>query len=95
MVVRGASKSAASRHLIARMTDKLREQLKRRLDELELLVLMLDGIEVAHHIVVVALGILTDGRKVVLGLWLGSTENAALCTALLNDLLERGLPLFP
>ena len=91
MVVRGASKSAASRHLIARMTDKLREQLKRRLDELELLVLMLDGIEVAHHTVVVALGILTDGRKVVLGLWLGSTENAALCTALLNDLLERGL----
>src|SRR5208282_4015256 len=91
MVVRGASKSAASRHLIARMTDKLREQLKRRLDELELLVLMLDGIEVAHHTVVVALGILTDGRKVVLGLWLGSTENAALCTALLNDLLGRGI----
>jgi transposase-like protein len=27
----------------------------------------------------------------VLGLWLGSTENAVLCTALLNDLLERGL----
>jgi len=91
MVVRGASKSAASRHLVARMTDQLREQLKRRLDELELLVLMLDGIEVAHRTVVVALGILTDGRKAVLGLWLGSTENAALCTALLNDLLERGL----
>jgi transposase-like protein len=91
MVVRGASKSAASRHLVARMTDKLREQLQRRLDELDLVVLMLDGIEVAHRTVVVALGILTDGRKVVLGLWLGSTENATLCTALLNDLLERGL----
>jgi hypothetical protein len=49
VVVRGASKSAASRHLIARMTDQLRAQLKRRLDELELLVLMLDGIEIAHH----------------------------------------------
>jgi putative transposase len=90
-VVRGASKSAASRHLVARMTEKLHEQLKRRLEELELLVLMLDGIEIAQHTVVVARGVLADGRKAVLGLWLGSTENAALCTALLNDLLERGL----
>jgi putative transposase len=88
---RGTSKSAASRHLIARMTDKLREQLSRRLDDLDLLVLMLDGVEIARRTVVVALGILTDGRKVVLGLWQGSTENAALCTALLQNLLERGL----
>jgi transposase-like protein len=91
LVARGASKSAASRHLIARMTDQLRKQLARRLNELELLVLMVDGIEIAHRTVVVALGILADGRKAVLGLWLGSTENAALCTSLLNDLLERGL----
>lgn len=88
---RGASKSAASRHLIARMSVKLREQLGRRLDQLNLLALMVDGIEIAHRTVVVALGVLADGRKVVLGLWLGSTENAALCTSLLNDLLERGL----
>ena len=87
---RAASKSAASRHLMARMSGQLREQLGRRLDQLDLLVLMVDGIEIAHRTVVVALGILADGRKVVLGLWLGSTENAALCTSLLNDLLERG-----
>ena len=91
ITARGASKSAASRHLIGRMSAKLREQLSRRLDQLDLLVLMVDGIEIAHRTVVVALGILADGRKVVLGLWLGSTENSALCTSLLNDLLERGL----
>src|ERR1700719_1773081 len=91
VAVRGTSKTTASRHLIARMTDKLREQLTRRLDDLDLLVLMLDGVEVARRTVVVALGILADGRKVVLGLWLGSTENAALSTALLQNLLERGL----
>jgi putative transposase len=73
------------------MTAKLREQLRRRLDDLDLLGLMVDGIEVAHRTVVVALGILADGRKVVLGLGRGSTENAVLCTALLNDLRERGL----
>jgi putative transposase len=93
VAARGTSKSAASRHLIARMTDKLREQLTRRLDDLDLLVLMLDGVEVARRTVVVALGVLADGRKVVLGLWLGSTENAALSTALLQNLLERGLKL--
>ncbi len=91
VAARGTSKSAASRHLITRMTDKLREQLTRRLDDLDLLVLMLDGVEIARHTVVVALGILADGRKLVLGLWLGSTENAALSTALLQNLLERGL----
>jgi len=91
IIARGASKSAASRHLIARMSGKLRAQLTRRLEQLDLLVLMVDGIEIARRTVVVALGILCDGRKVVLGLWQGSTENAALCTSLLNDLLERGL----
>ena len=50
-----------------------------------------DGVVIARRTVVVALGILADGRKVVLGLWQGSTENAALCTALLQNLLERGL----
>ena len=93
VAARGTSKSAASRHLIPGMTDKLREQLTRRLDDLDLLVLMLDGVEVARRTVVVALGVLADGRKVVLGLWLGSTENAALATALLQNLLARGLTL--
>jgi putative transposase len=91
ILVRGASKSAASRHLVGRMTERMRSFLTRGLDELDLLVLMLDGLQIARHTVVVALGILSDGRKVVLGLWQGSTENAALCTSLLQDLLERGL----
>jgi putative transposase len=63
IIARGASKSAASRHVVARMSDQLREQLKRRLDDLDLLVLMVDGIEVARRTVVVALGILPDGRS--------------------------------
>jgi transposase-like protein len=91
VMTRGASKSAASRHLVARMTDKMRSFLSRRLDEVDPLVLMLDGLQIARHTVVVALGILSDGGKVVLGLWQGSSENAALCTSLLQDLLERGL----
>ena len=52
---------------------------------------MLDGIELKGRCCVVALGITTDGVKLPLGLWEGSTENATVATALLSDLVERGL----
>jgi transposase-like protein len=90
---RGTSKSAASRHLVERMGSKLRAYLSRRLEDVKLVALMIDGIEVARHTVVVALGIAEDGTKAPLGLWQGSTENAALCTALIQDLVGRGLAL--
>ena len=90
---RGTSKSAASRHLVERMGSKMREYFSRRLEEVSLLALMLDGIEVARQTVVVALGVSADGTKQPLGLWQGSTENAAICTSLLQDLLGRGLKL--
>jgi transposase-like protein len=90
---RGTSKSAASRHLVERMGAKLRDYLARSLTDVKLVALMLDGIEVARNTVVVALGITEDGTKTTLGLWQGSTENAALCTSLMQDLLGRGLKL--
>jgi transposase-like protein len=63
----------------------------RRLDDVRLAVLMLDGIELKGRTNVVALGITTEGIKLPLGLWEGSTENAAVATALLSDLVDRGL----
>ena len=87
----GTSKSAASRHLVSQTTKKLEEYLSRRLEEFELAALMLDGLEVAGQTVVVTLGITIDGTKVPLGIWLGSTESSRVCTAMLQDLLERGL----
>ena len=90
---RGTSKSAASRHLVERMGTRLQDYLSRSLADVKLVALMLDGIEVAGNTVVVALGITEDGTKTTLGLWQGSTENAALCTSLLQDLISRGLKL--
>ena len=52
---------------------------------------MLDGMEIAERTHVVALGITTDGVKLPLGLWEGSTENATLARELLADLVARGL----
>jgi transposase-like protein len=53
--------------------------------------MMLDGLELKGRMMIVALGITTQGVKIPLGLWEGSTENATVATALLADLVERGL----
>jgi putative transposase len=53
--------------------------------------LLLDGIHVAERCCVVALAICADGRKVPVGLWEGSTENATVVRHLLADLVDRGL----
>jgi transposase-like protein len=91
--VRATSKSAVQRRLVAGTRRLLGEWLSRDLADCQPLILMLDGLEVAGHTLVVALGIARDGTKRVLGLREGATENAALCTGLLQDLLERGLRL--
>ena len=53
--------------------------------------MMIDGLELQGRTNVVALGISTEGVKIPLGLWEGSTENATVATALLSDLVARGL----
>ena len=85
------SKSAVSRGFVARTRTALGELMARRLDDVRLAVMMLDGLEVRGRTHVVALGITTEGRKIPLGLWEGSTENAALARSLLSDLVDRGL----
>lgn len=67
------------------------EWLGRELGTLELGVVMIDGIHIDEHVMLVALGIDGDGKKHVLGVREGATENATACTALLADLPDRGL----
>jgi putative transposase len=88
---RSMSKSAVSRAFVARTSERLGELMGRRLDDIRLAVLMLDGIDLKGRCNIVALGITTEGVKIPLGLWEGSTENAAVATALLSDLVDRGL----
>ena len=85
------SKSTVSEMFIERTTTALGELMSRRLDDVRLAVMMLDGMEIADRTHVVALGISTEGVKIPLGLWEGSTENATLARALLADLVDRGL----
>lgn len=88
---RSTSRSAVSRTFVERTRGALRELMSRRLDDVRLAVMMIDGLELQGRCCVVALGIATEGVKIPLGLWEGSTENATVATALLSDLVERGL----
>lgn len=88
---RATSKSAVSRRFVARTKRALEELMARDLSELDVAVLMVDGVNFAEHCCVVALAITTDGTKVPVGLWLGDTENATVVTHLLADLSDRGL----
>jgi putative transposase len=87
----GTSKSAVSRRFVAATEHALAELLAADLSGLDLVALMVDGIKVAEHTCVVALGITLDGTKVPLGLAEGATENATVVRDLLADLRERGL----
>src|SRR5512132_1269465 len=87
----GTSKSAVSRRFVAATEHALAELLAADLSGLDLVALMVDGIRVAEHCCVVALGITIDGTKVPLGLVEGATENATVVRDLLAGLRDRGL----
>lgn len=88
---RGTSKSNASRALIEATTERLAAFVSRKLDRVDLVAMFIDGIEFAGHAVIIALGVTIDGTKEPLGIWAGSTENTTVATALLSDLIDRGL----
>jgi transposase-like protein len=87
------SRSAVSRRFIALTTQQMHEFLARPLAGLDLRVVFIDGKLFREHCLLIALGLDRQGRKHVLGLREGSTENARVATALLADLLARGLNL--
>lgn len=64
----------------------------RPLGEIDLPVLVIDGTHMAKHLLVIAIGIDTNGVKHVLGVVEGSTESSRTCRALLRQLIERGMP---
>jgi transposase-like protein len=88
---RATSKSEVSRNFIARTGAQLAEFLGRPLEDLDLPVVMIDGVHLAERVLLVALGIDRDGYKHVLGMWEGTTEQESTCRGLLRGLIERGL----
>lgn len=88
---RATSRSAVSRRFVALTERQLAEWLSQPLGQLDLRVVMLDGIIFKDHTILLAVGIDADGKKHPLGIAEGTTENAAVARALLGDLVARGL----
>ncbi|MCC7069902.1 MAG: IS256 family transposase [Deltaproteobacteria bacterium] len=89
---RGTSKSAVSRRFVALTQAQLDKMMDADLKGIDLVALMIDGIVFSDHVVLIALGIDVDGKKHILGMHEGATENGPVCTALLTNLRDRGMP---
>jgi len=87
----GLEKSAISEHFIEASRTKLKAMMARRLDKTRLCALLIDATPFQGQQMVAALGIDEYGRKMILGIRQGATENATVVGELLGDLLDRGL----
>ena len=88
---RAASKSAVSRRFVQLSQEQLTQWLARPIGDLDLPVVMIDGMHYRDRVILLALGIDAKGNKHVLGLREGSTEATRVVASLLSDLVERGL----
>src|SRR5215467_4894302 len=87
----GLEKSTTCEHFIEASRKKLKELMERSLAGLAIVVIVIDGTIFKGQSLVVAVGVDASGRKLVLGLRQGATENASVVGSLLGDLAERGL----
>jgi len=87
----GLEKSAVSEHFIEASRAKLKQLMERRLDKKKFCALLVDATPFEGQQMVAALGVGSDGTKMILGIWQGATENATVVGELLGDLMNRGL----
>lgn len=87
----GVSRSAVSRAAIEASEAEVEALLSRRFDDLKLLVIYIDGLVFGKYTMIGTVGVDTEGHKHVLGIREGATENAAVITALLEDIVARGV----
>ena len=87
----GLEKSAISEHFVEASRAKLKQLMERRLDKLQFCALLIDATPFEGQQMVVVLGIGQDGKKMILGIRQGATENATVVGELLGDLMNRGV----
>lgn len=88
----GVSRSAISRQAIEASVEQLKELQERRWDKVEILVIYIDGQRFGAHLILSAVGVDVEGKKHIMGIAAGATENAAAVKELLTGLRDRGLP---
>lgn len=88
---KGVSRSAISRRVIRSTLDSLKTFEERTWDKVRFVALLLDGVRIGKKMVVACVGVDLSGRKHVLAIQPGATENAIVCRDLIRKLIERGL----
>jgi transposase-like protein len=88
----GISRSAISRRAVQQTGKQLEAFYNRRFEAHQFVAIMIDGIGIADVDNIVALGVDVWGKKQVLGIRQGASETTQVCLELLEDLVERGLP---
>jgi putative transposase len=88
----GVSRSAISRKAVEASAEQLQQLQERRWEEVEILVIYIDGQRFAEHHIISAVGVDAKGKKHILGIEPGATENAASVKRLLTRLRHQGLP---
>jgi transposase-like protein len=89
----GISKSSVSRQFVKESTQALAKLMSRSFADMDIVAVYVDGIIVASHHIIAAVGVDAQGAKHVLGLASGSSENAKVVKDLLATLAERGVDL--
>ena len=89
----GVSKSVVSREHVVATSQELDEMFQRPLNGIDVVVLLIDGIEIGGSVFICAMGVDRTGNKHVLGFLDGATENSDVCKRLLENLRDRGLGL--
>jgi transposase-like protein len=87
----GVSKSSVSRQMIEASEAEVEALLGRRFDDVNLLIIYIDGMEFGEQVMIGAVGVDTEGHKHVLAIREGATENATVAKELLEDLVARGV----
>jgi len=87
----GISKSVVNREMVDATSNRLKELCERDLSEYNFCTLIIDGVSLGDSVHIVALGVETTGKKAMMGFREGSTENADVCIALFEDMVQRGL----
>jgi len=87
----GVSRSTVSRETIEASESALKQLLERRFDDVDLLIIYIDGMHFQEQCVLAAVGVDVQGRKHVLALREGATENAEAAKDLLEHLVNHGV----
>jgi len=87
----GLKASSLSRRFKRASAWKLQELRERDLSSYDIVAVFLDGKTFGEDQMVIALGVTLEGNKVILGFVQTATENEAVCSTFLRELMERGL----